>query len=153
MSYGKHAGEPYISNFTFAFLEDTGHYRMNYNGTGRLVKDLEVVGQCGEDLNSGYLDFVFGNDQSANVGWRRHVCTAWTCARLHECMHMVDTHARITCTSHSCMCSSIFMCLHTLQTHAWTPLCSGSASLWAAFPAVVLCWDHAGLQAAHQLPR
>jgi hypothetical protein len=82
MSYGKFAGEPYISNLTFAFLEDTGHYRMNYNGTGRLVKDLEVTGQCGEDVNTDYLDFIFGNDQSAYVsatwgavvrGWKK-VC-------------------------------------------------------------------------------
>ncbi len=70
MSYGKGAGEPYISNLTFAFLEDTGHYVMNYSAAGRLVNDLEVAGQCGDDVNTAYLDFVFGNDQTTRVRWR-----------------------------------------------------------------------------------
>ena len=67
MSYGKGAGEPYISSLTLGFMEDTGHYRLNYSAVGRFVKDLESPGQCVEDMDTMYLDYIFGNDQSAHV--------------------------------------------------------------------------------------
>ncbi|KAK3269811.1 hypothetical protein CYMTET_21763 [Cymbomonas tetramitiformis] len=38
MSYGEGVGEPYISDLTLAFLEDTGYYVANYSHAGRLVE-------------------------------------------------------------------------------------------------------------------
>ena len=67
MSYGKGAGEPYISSLTLAFLEDTGHYRLNYSAVGRFVTDLETAGQCADEANTAYLDYIFGNDQRTHV--------------------------------------------------------------------------------------
>jgi len=49
MSYGGGTGEGYLSDLTLAFLEDTGHYRMNYS----------YAGEVGDwDLSRNLLEFT-----------------------------------------------------------------------------------------------
>jgi hypothetical protein len=84
MAYGKTTGEPYLSDITLAFLEDTGHYRIVNGSGGSLTADLAIEGQCSESGSTAYLDYIFGNTQYQDV--RLSVLTACWRARYWHCL-------------------------------------------------------------------
>ena len=67
MSYGAGSGEGYMSELTWAFLEDTGLYRIPNDVGGRLIDDITVTGQCNETSSTSSIDLIFGNIQSSDV--------------------------------------------------------------------------------------
>jgi hypothetical protein len=50
MSYGTRSGESYLSDITLAFLADTGHYGVNYDEAGSLVRP-STDGQAGAEIS------------------------------------------------------------------------------------------------------
>jgi hypothetical protein len=66
MSYGGEFGEPYMSELTLAFLEDTGHYRVVNTTGGRFItEDVATHGECSTSGSTSFADFVFGNERKA----------------------------------------------------------------------------------------
>ncbi|KAK3243697.1 hypothetical protein CYMTET_46666 [Cymbomonas tetramitiformis] len=113
MSYGTATGEPYISDLTLAFLEDTGYYLANYSMGGRFVEPTTSTPQNSDlgilfDLASateGYLE-DYTPPQERNPGalrWgRKEGCgfvkekaSAWGTVSFESKNH---DYMRYTCT-------------------------------------------------------
>jgi hypothetical protein len=62
MSYGKGSGEPYLSDLTLAFLNDTGHFLASNARAGSFATTDSKAAQCNEFGSTAFVDFVFGNN-------------------------------------------------------------------------------------------